>query len=131
MQHRFSFSKKEHLCGEIRINNLFTQGYAFIAYPIRVVYLIEEKNDKIPVRVLVSVPKKKFKKAVMRNRLKRMMREAYRLNKIPLVYLLIQKNLNIDIAFNYVSDEAANFELIEKKMIFALNKISEKIESNS
>jgi ribonuclease P protein component len=75
---------------------------------------------------MVSVPKKRFKHAVKRNRLKRLMREAYRLNKQILIEKLNEKELQIKIAFNYVSEEEMNFALIEKKMIEALHKLTEK-----
>ena len=122
-----SFSKSEHLCGEKRINSLFTQGDAFIAYPLRVVYLIESKSDSEAASILVSVPKKRFKRAVKRNRLKRLMREAYRLNKQDLTEKLNEKELQIHIAFNYVSDEEMDFATLEKKMKLTLLKLTEKV----
>jgi len=122
-----SFPKSEHLCGEIRITRLFTQGDAFIAYPLRVVYLLEQKKDKESVSVMVSVPKKRFKRAVKRNRLKRLMREAYRLNKQNLWEKLEEKELQIQIAFNYVSNDELDFASIEKKMKVALDRIIEKV----
>lgn len=127
MNHPNSFSKPEHLCGEKRITRLFTQGDAFIAYPLRVVYLIEPKKDSAPASIMVSVPKKRFKRAVKRNRLKRLMREAYRLNKQELSEKLSEKELQIHVAFNYVSDEVMDFAQIEKKMKVALQRLIEKI----
>jgi ribonuclease P protein component len=72
MTNTATFLKKEHLCGEIRINKLFSNGKAFIVYPLRVVYSVEQNSTDVPVKVLVSVPKKRFKRAVKRNRLKRL-----------------------------------------------------------
>jgi len=123
MTHQNSFSKSEHLCGEKRITRLFTQGDAFIAYPLRVVYIIEPVRDNVPSSVLVSVPKKRFKRAVKRNRLKRLMREAYRLNKTSLIVKLEEKQLQVHIAFNYVSDDELDFATVEKKMKLALEKL--------
>jgi len=128
MTHQNSFSKPEHLCGEKRITRLFTQGDAFIAYPLRVVYIIETVHDNVPSSVLVSVPKKRFKRAVKRNRLKRLMREAYRLNKLTLIEKLEEKQLQIHIAFNYVSDDVLDFATVEKKMKLSLEKLIAKIE---
>jgi ribonuclease P protein component len=125
--HPNSFSKQEHLCGEKRITRLFTQGEAFIAYPLRVVYLIEPKKDTEAASVMVSVPKKRFKRAVKRNRLKRIMREAYRLNKQELAAKLNEKELQIHVAFNYVSDDVLDFVQVEKKMKVALQRLIEKI----
>jgi ribonuclease P protein component len=127
MTHPNSFSKPEHLFGEKRISRLFTQGEAFIAYPLRVVYLLEVKKDAEPASVMVSVPKKRFKRAVKRNRLKRLMREAYRLNKQELFEKLNEKELQIHLAFNYVSDDELDFAQVEKKMKVVLQRLIEKI----
>ena len=127
MNHPNSFPKSEHLCGDKRIGLLFTQGDAFIAYPLRVVYLIAPKKDVESASVMVSVPKKRFKRAVKRNRLKRLMREAYRLNKQPLVALLKENDLQLHVAFNYVSDDELDFVAVEKKMKVALQRLMDKI----
>ena len=129
MTNGHSFSKSEHLCGEKRITRLFTQGEAFIAYPLRVVFIIEQKTDTEEASVLVSVPKKRFKRAVKRNRLKRIMREAYRLNKQVIIDKLKEKQLQLHVAFNYVSDDELDYATIEKKMKISLQRLIDKIES--
>lgn len=126
----FIFPKKEHLCGEIRINKLFAEGTAFIVYPLRVVYKLTDEDD-VPLKVMVSVPKKRFKRAVKRNRLKRLMRESYRLNKCILSEKCVEKNINMQIAFNYVADLELDFKTIEKKMKVALTKIVDLVENKS
>ena len=131
MNHPNSFAKAEHLCGEKRITKLFTRGDAFIAYPLRVVYLIEPKSDMASASIMVSVPKKRFKRAVKRNRLKRLMRESYRLNKQELIEALDDKQLQIHVAFNYVSDDVFDFEAVEKKMKIALQRLKDKIDNKS
>lgn len=127
MTNTATFPKKEHLCGEIRINKLFSNGKAFIVYPLRVVYSVEQNSTDVPVKVLVSVPKKRFKRAVKRNRLKRLMREAYRLNKSILAEKCIEKNFAVQVAFNYVSDDEMDFKAIQSKMQLALQRIADKI----
>jgi ribonuclease P protein component len=124
-----SFPKAEHLCGEKRIARLYTQGEAFMAFPFRVVFRIEQKKDLATASVMVSVPKKRFKRAVKRNRLKRLLREAYRLNKHALIDLLDEKQLQIHVVFNYVSDEELDFVTVEKKMKAALQKLMDKIKT--
>jgi ribonuclease P protein component len=121
-----TFPKSEHLCGEKRITELFTKGEAFMAYPLRVLYLLQPKTDVEAVSVMVSVPKKRFKRAVKRNRIKRLMREAYRLNKQALTEHVLEKGMQIHLAFNYVSNDELDFEIIEKKMKQALKKLVEK-----
>jgi ribonuclease P protein component len=127
-EHPHTFPKSEHLCGEKRIARLFTHGEAFIAYPLRVVFLLEEKKDTEFVSAMVSVPKKRFKRAVKRNLLKRRMREAYRLNKTELMVKMEEKQLQLHIAFNYVSNDLLEFDKIEKKMKIAIQKILEKVD---
>jgi len=124
------FPKQEHLKSEKQIDRLFTNGNAFIVYPIRVVYLLENETSTIDggnkqpaVQVLVSVPKKKFKRAVHRNRIKRLMREAYRLNKHELFDKASDANTFVSIAFQYVADTEAAYGLIERKLKAALDKI--------
>lgn len=129
MSGNYSLPKKEHLCGEIRINKLFAEGKAFIVYPLRVVYAVRAVDD-VPVKVLFSVPKKRFKRAVKRNRLKRLMRESYRLNKNTLVHVVNEKQVSVEMAFAYLSDEVMEFNIIQEKMQLILNKIATRISDN-
>lgn len=124
---RFSFPKKEKLTGEIRIGNLFMKGKGFVAYPLRVVYLKDEKNEDTPIRVVINVPKRRIKKAVKRNLLKRRIREAYRLHKEDFTQSMAEKDFSLHIGINYVADEPLEFSQIEKKMIEAFDKLRKKI----
>lgn len=123
---RNTFSKEEKLCKTIAIDRLFTKGSSFISYPLRIVYLVEENCDNQGATVLISVSKKKFKRAVKRNRVKRLIREAYRLHKSELLEILIRNNQHSDIAFLYLKDELPTFLEIEKSMIKALSVLAEK-----
>lgn len=129
MNRHFGFSKSEHLCGDTRISRLFTQGESFIVYPLRVVYIVTTNEEKEVVSVLISVPKKRFKRAVKRNKLKRLIREAYRHNKHQLIDTMIANGKKLHLAFNYVSDEEMDLDAISKKMKIALEKLSAKINS--
>ena len=122
-----SFPKSEHLCGEIRVNKLFAEGKAFIVYPLRVVYAFREVNEVAPARILFSVPKKKFKRAVKRNRLKRLMRESYRLNKNLIITVLKEKNLSAEIAIAYLSPEMIELDEMQDKMKQILNRIAARL----
>ena len=96
-QEKLTFRKQERLTGEIRIKELFEKGEFLLSYPFRVGYVVAPKSD-VPVKVVISVPKKRFKRAVNRNRIKRLIRESYRLNKKSLYELLGEKGYAIYLA---------------------------------
>ena len=77
----FSFSKRDKLKSKKVIDRLFLEGKSIVVYPLRLVYVSETFSDETHIKVAVSVSKKRHKKAVDRNRIKRLMREAYRLEK--------------------------------------------------
>lgn len=80
---------------------------------------------------MVSVPKKKFKKAVDRNRIKRLIRETYRLNKSQLFDFAVENNLKLYVAFQYVSDEIMTFTEMNSKMRKALEKLIKTVSENA
>ena len=122
-----TFPKTEHLFGEKVIENLFKNGQSFITYPYRVVFLdVSYSVEELPLRVMMSVSKKKFKKAVTRNRIKRLMREVYRLNKTELVNFASDEKIKIHVAFQYVADEILSFDEMNNKMI----KLTDKLKRN-
>lgn len=104
-------TKNERLHAQKRIDALFALGDSFIAYPLRVVYASREKDTEL-VSIMVSVSKRKFKRAIKRNRVKRLVREAYRLNKSDFYFPDFDKS--IDIAFIYLKNELPVYEEIEK-----------------
>jgi len=131
MEQSNHFPKSEHLCGEKNLTRLFTQGKAFIAYPLRVVYLFEDRKDADEIaKIVVITSKKRHKKAVDRNRLKRLMREAYRLNKHDFCVALHETNKQALVAFHYVADEKMPFTEVEKKMKQALKKLTDLINNS-
>ncbi|MBK5722721.1 ribonuclease P protein component [Dysgonomonas sp. Marseille-P4677] len=125
-----TFSKEEKLCSTKSIDTLFSQGESFIAYPLRVVYRIEAEPDECKqfASLLISVSKKKFKRAVKRNRVKRLVREAYRLNKLPIKELLSEKNIRMDIAFLYLKDELPTYADIEKSILKTISILSDRLK---
>lgn len=126
-----TFSKAEKLCSENQINELFSKGSSFIAYPLRVVFTSRSVAEgEIPsVSVLVSVSKKKFKRAVKRNRVKRLTREAYRLNKDLIIPIVRANNIYIDIAFVYLDSTILSFEEFDKAMKKVARTLTEKVNS--
>ncbi len=121
IQHQYTLSKAERLCSEKDANELFTHGTSFIKFPLRIVFAENNtEKRKAAIQMLVSVPKKKFKHAVDRNRVKRLVREAYRLNKQILCNC---QEHNINIAFVCVDTKIPSFAQVQKAMIAALSKI--------
>jgi len=118
-----TFPKNEKLCGEIRIGKLFAEGEAFIVYPLRIVYKLSTEVQDVPVKVLISIPKKKIKKAIHRNRIKRQIKEAYRLNKTTLIESCREHGLSLQLAITYLSDKSLDYKLIEEKIKQVLTKM--------
>lgn len=125
---KYTFEKKERLCSQKEISNLFEKGTSFIAYPLRVVYLpISQTEDNFP-KILISVSKHKFKRANKRNRVKRLVREAYRLNKYPLRAMCEKDLVSLNIAFLYLKNELPSFEEIEKSVKKSIGIINENMK---
>ena len=122
-------SKEEKLCSRKKIEQLFAAGSSFAQYPLRIVYRIHEKNnpEELP-QFFVSIPKRKFKKAVKRVWLRRRVREAYRLNKQLLPDMESQ---SIDMAFLYTSNEAMDYHRIEHSMKEILNRLAHNIHKET
>ena len=123
---RYTLSKEERLSWKRYIDLLFAKGQSFVAFPLRVVYLAVEEETLAPVSILVSVPKKKFRRAVKRNLIKRQVREAYRVRKYDLIDPLTGKNKRMLVAFLYLDKEIHPFADMEKAMTKALNVFGDK-----
>ena len=106
------FPKQAKLCGQFQIAQLYKDGKRFTAWPLRVTWLPAEQTQ-----ILIWAPKSLFKRAVKRNHLRRLMREAYRLNQDILA------NNGFLIAFNYLDKEEQSFAVIEKAVCKALRKV--------
>ena len=121
--------KSERLDKKKVIEKMFAGGSrSFSVFPLRVVSLPVEELEA-PVSILVSVSKRRFKRAVKRNRVKRQIREAYRKNKSLLVDELQRREQRLAVAFIYLSDELVATAELEEKMKIALARISEKLFS--
>jgi ribonuclease P protein component len=125
------FLKEERLKSDKTISLLFKKGRSFSCYPLRLVYLEVESQDNqpFPIQFSLTVPKKNFKHAVMRNLLRRRVRESYRLNKESL-YNTIEKSdilrgKHFAFMVMYVAKEELPYAEIErgiKKMMYKFEK---------
>ncbi|TYB78706.1 ribonuclease P protein component [Bizionia myxarmorum] len=108
-----TYNKHEKLKSKKLIDQLFTEGKSVSVYPFRMVYLETIFEDHVPFKTGVSVSKKYFKKAVDRNRIKRLMREAYRLNKTTYF-----NNITTPYAFMilYIGNTKPTYNHVEQSM---------------
>lgn len=115
----FSFSRNERLKSRKLISRLFREGNSYLAYPVRVVWLPIDAEAReavgignMRVQLAVSVPKRVFKTAVARNRIKRRIREAFRQNKDPFYEKLAAPDLYVALMLIYVGKEELPFDAI-------------------
>ena len=119
--------KSERLDRKKVIEKMFAGGSrSFSVFPLRVVYLPVEELEA-DASILISVSKRRFKRAVKRNRVKRQIREAYRVNKHELLNILVERKCRLAIAFIYLSDQLVESSIIEDRMRIALVRITEKM----
>ncbi len=123
---KYGFCKAERLCGKAA-NGLFVGSKSGFVYPYR--YLVKRRaanpEEEATVSVLVVVPKRNIKRAVGRNLLKRRTREAYRLQKLPLVARAEERGLHLDIGLIYSTKEILDYKIVSD----AIGQILEKIGS--
>ena len=124
---KLTLPKVERLNSRILIERLFTGGSKSLpAFPLRIVYMPVEGENLPAATILISVPKKRFKRAVKRNRIKRQVREAYRMHKYDLWESLEAKDKRMLIAFLYVDNELHSSVTMEKAMTKAIRILREK-----
>jgi len=120
--------KAERLNSKSTIEELFSgNSKSFSAYPLRIVFMPLEKKENALASIMISVPKKRFKRAVKRNKVKRQIREGYRKNKQELLNVLNEKEHGLAIAFIYLSNEILATNLIEDTIKQILVRLKEKI----
>ncbi|MGI4835912.1 MAG: ribonuclease P protein component [Janthinobacterium lividum] len=120
---RHTFPKKEHLCSKKLIEQLFSKySSSFGVYPLRLTWLPALGRSSAPPQVLISVSKRTFKRAVDRNRLKRLIREAYRLNKHRLLEAAGGHPVAV-LGILYTGKEKSELLLIEKKLISGFTRL--------
>lgn len=121
----FSFSKKEKLKSKTQIDQLFKDGKAITVYPLRLIYCPAEFKDGSPIKTSVSVSKRLHKKAVARNNIKRLMREAYRTSK-PIDF---NKNKTaFALMILYLSRDTPQYKELSLKMKTLLTKFKGTID---
>lgn len=130
--HKHTLGKEERLCSRKLIDSLFKGGgsRAMSGFPLRMVYAVTERHEgELAAQILVSVPKRCFKRAVKRNRIKRLVREAYRLNKHILADALErhEPQMSATMAFIYTDSHLHDYATVEQRVRNLLTRLSERL----
>ncbi len=121
----YKLNKSEKLRSRIAIDHLFDDGVSLMAFPLRAAFRLRPRGEN-PVQFLISIPKKRIRKAVNRVTLRRRTREAYRLNRNELLLAqLEQLDLGVDIAFVYLDSKPAPYSVINDKVTTLLTRIAQ------
>ena len=128
---QFTLGKDERLKSRKQIDQLFAEGKSFSINPFRVYYVLNGEGSKVnELQVGIGVGAKNFKKAVDRNRIKRLTREAWRLQKNELKEKLKANNKQLNVFFIYTGKELPDFKIVKDKVAVALKKLADKIDEN-
>ena len=134
MRKQFTLGKEERLKSRKQIEHLFDKGKSFVVSPFRVYFIV---NSELPIqrnggglKFGVGVSAKTFKKAVYRNRIKRLTREAWRLQKNEIREKAIETQRELNVFFIYTGKELPDFTTVKEKVAIALKKLAVKIDEN-
>ena len=123
----FEFPKKQKLCNETAIKEMFSNGESFVIPPIRLIWKEEVNLDAVAIKSIIVVPKKQLKLAADRNIARRRMKESYRLNKSEIERALVDKNKQLNIAIVYQNEKILSYKVIEEKIKLILARLREEI----
>ncbi len=130
MSKTFTLGKNERLKSRKLIDELFNNGKNFSLFPFRVFVVFGEGKNEFPVQFGCGVSTKNFKKAVDRNKVKRLTREAYRLQKNELVNFFTAQQKSCNVFFIYTAREIADYNTIADKVGKILIKVQALYENN-
>jgi ribonuclease P protein component len=128
---RNTFRKPEKICNQNQIDNLFKGGKSMKSGLFKLIFVKTESSGKSPVQVLIAVPKKNLRHAVDRNRMKRLIREAYRLNKHKILDEYSNTGKHLDIAFIFLGNQPVSQAETAAAINVLLDRLIDKHEKNS
>ena len=131
VRQRQTFRKTERLSKRKIIEEIVQKGKSIVVSPLRLNWLQHSYETESPVQAAFTVPKKNFKRAPDRNKIKRRMREAYRKNKSLIYPLISQKKKQFALLFVYSGKEIVTYMETEEKLIATLNRFAEVIQKNN
>ena len=122
LQKRATFTKEERLCGQIRMKEVVTSGRTVDESPIKLVGKKMELPTQEPAQVAFAVPRRYMKRAVQRNRMRRLMREVWRSSKRPYQERLRAKEMQCAWLFIYQGREPITFSETRSKILRSLDR---------
>src|SRR3954453_10349517 len=123
----FTYNRKEKLKSRKQLEALFSKGRTFLCFPVKVFYMLPELPSDNIIKTGVGASSRQYKKAVQRNRIKRLLREAYRLNKQPLHQFLQGYNRQLVVFLLYVDKQMPKKDSIQTKMPVILEKLMSEV----
>ncbi|PID93052.1 MAG: ribonuclease P protein component [Bacteroidetes bacterium] len=124
---RLTFTKEERLCHKNDIGFLFKEGHLLFVSGYTIRWIIPSKKEDSPVKILISVPKRFFKKAVERNRIKRLLREIFRQHKEEFYSLLNARGIQIHMALIYGKRKMPIYQQEEERIVTILQQLKQDI----
>lgn len=126
-----SFPKAEKLKSKKIIDQLFKNGQSKVFFPLRIIWDYSPLTESVPVQCGVSVSKRNFPKATDRNRIKRQLRETYRLNKNILLPVVQEKDTQLAVMILFIAKEFVDFAEINRQTKRSLSLLSKKIQNDT
>jgi ribonuclease P protein component len=119
---QFSYNKKEKLKSRKQLEHIFTEGKSFTVFPVKIFYELNNEQDNI-IKTGVGVSRKNFRKSVHRNRIKRLLREAYRTEKPALLNYLEENKKQIALFFLYIDKIQPDYISLKQTVQTAIKKL--------
>lgn len=128
MTKTFSYNKQEKLKSRKQLNTLFKKGKSFTVFPLKVFFVFADNTQDNIIKTGVGVSSRHFKKAVQRNRVKRLLREVYRTEKHPLQEALNKSNKKLAIFLLFVDKTLPEYSLLKEKMPLCIQRLIHEVD---
>lgn len=128
MAKTFSYNKQEKLKSRKQLNTLFKKGKSFTVFPLKVFFVFADNTQDNIIKTGVGVSSRHFKKAVQRNRVKRLLREVYRTEKLPLQEALNKSNKKLAIFLLFVDKTLPEYSLLKEKMPLCIQRLIHEVD---
>lgn len=128
---RNTFRKQEKICNQNQIDRLFKEGKTLKSGQFRLLFVETFESRTYPLQLLIAVPKKNLHHAVDRNRMKRLIREAYRMGKHAITETYLKAGKHCDIAIIFTGKQCVSFSETEIAINELLDRLISKHEKNS